>query len=77
MLDFKDNCDNHPPLIKFSNNNSYRASIGMASFESLYERRYRSLVGWFEVGEMVFIGPDLVLGAMEKVKLIRERLKMA
>ena len=36
-----------------------------------------SPVGWFEVGEMALIGPDLVLDAMEKVRMIRENLKTA
>ena len=44
---------------------------------ALYGRRCRSLVGWFEVGETTLIGPDLVLYAMEKVQLIRDRLKTA
>ena len=47
----------------------------MAPYEALYERRCRSSVGWFEVGEEALIGPDLVLYAMEKVQLIRDRLK--
>ncbi|XP_069154577.1 uncharacterized protein [Solanum lycopersicum] len=35
----------------------------------------RSPVGWFEVGETALIGLDLVVYAMEKVQLIRDRLK--
>ena len=38
--------------------------------------RCRSLVGWFDVGEATLIGTDSVLYAMEKVQLIRERLKI-
>ena len=49
----------------------------MAPFEALYGRRCRSPVGWFEVGEMALIGPNLVLDAMEKVRMIREKLKKA
>ena len=48
----------------------------MAPYESLYGRRYRSHVGWFEVGETALIGPDSVLYAMEKVQLISDRLKI-
>ena len=33
------------------------------------------LVGWFVVGETALIGPDSILYAMEKVQLIRDRLK--
>ncbi|XP_060202948.1 uncharacterized protein LOC132631389, partial [Lycium barbarum] len=69
------NWDDHLPLIEFSYNNSYHASIGMSPFEALYGRRCRSPIGWFEVGEAELLGPDLVYQAMEKVKLIQERLK--
>ena len=64
-------------MIEFAYNNSYHASIEMAPFEALYGRKCRSPVGWFEVGEVALIGPDLVFEAMEKVRLIRERLKSA
>ncbi|WMV55416.1 hypothetical protein MTR67_048801 [Solanum verrucosum] len=40
-------------------------------------RRYISPIGWFEVGEVGLIGPDLVHQVMEKVKMIQKRLKMA
>ena len=49
----------------------------MAPYEALYGRRCRSPVGWFEVGEIALIGPDSVLYAMDKVQLIRDRLKIA
>ncbi|KAF3643286.1 hypothetical protein FXO38_20699 [Capsicum annuum] len=67
----------HLPLVEFAYNNSYHASIKMALFEALYGRRYRSPIGWYEVGETQLYGPDLVHQAMEKVKIIRERLKTA
>ncbi|XP_016571089.1 uncharacterized protein LOC107869011 [Capsicum annuum] len=49
----------------------------MAPFEALYRRRCRSPIGWFEVGKAVVSGPDAVFEAMEKYKLIQERLKIA
>uniref|UniRef100_A0A0V0GDS6 Putative ovule protein n=1 Tax=Solanum chacoense TaxID=4108 RepID=A0A0V0GDS6_SOLCH len=49
----------------------------MAPYEVLYGRRCRSPIGWFKVGEAAFIGPDSVHEAMEKVLLIRDRLKIA
>ncbi|XP_019239312.1 PREDICTED: uncharacterized protein LOC109219334 [Nicotiana attenuata] len=49
----------------------------MAPFEALYGRRCRSPIGWFEVEEAELIGPDLVHQAMEKVRIIMERLKTA
>ena len=38
-LDFKGNWDDHLPLVEFSYNNSYHASIGMPSYEALYGRK--------------------------------------
>nr|GEZ13806.1 putative reverse transcriptase domain-containing protein [Tanacetum cinerariifolium] len=42
---------NHFPLVEFSYNNSYHASIKAAPFEALYGRKCRSPVCWNEVGE--------------------------
>ncbi|WMV50576.1 hypothetical protein MTR67_043961 [Solanum verrucosum] len=47
----------------------------MAPFEALYDRRCRSPIGWFEVGEVALIGHEFVHEAIEKVRPIRERLK--
>ncbi|XP_070002157.1 uncharacterized protein [Nicotiana sylvestris] len=49
----------------------------MAPFEALYGRKCRSPVGWFEPGETQLLGPDLVQQDLEKVALIRERLRTA
>ncbi|WMV55115.1 hypothetical protein MTR67_048500 [Solanum verrucosum] len=48
----------------------------MAQFEAPYGRRCRYLICWFDVGGVTLIDPELVHEAMEKVRLIRERLKM-
>ncbi|CAN4101627.1 unnamed protein product [Withania somnifera] len=77
VLDFKGSWDDHLPLIEFAYNNSYHSSIKMAPYEALYGRKYRSPIGWFEVGETVLLGPDLVQQAMEKFKVIQQRLKTA
>ncbi|KAF3626567.1 Zinc ion binding, putative isoform 1 [Capsicum annuum] len=77
IIDFKGSWVDHLPLVEFAYNNSYHASIKMAPFEALYGRRSRSPIGWYEVGETQLYGPDLVYQAMEKVKIIRERLKTA
>jgi len=42
MLDFKGSSEDHLHLAEFANNNSYEASIKMAPFEALYERKYMS-----------------------------------
>ncbi|XP_060177866.1 uncharacterized protein LOC132607804 [Lycium barbarum] len=66
VLDFQGSCDDHLPLIEFSYNYSYHASIKMASYEALYGRKCRSPAGWFKVGEENLFGPDLVYQAIEK-----------
>ena len=45
VIDFKGNWDDHFLLIEFANISSYHSSIDMDPFESLYGRRYRSLIG--------------------------------
>lgn len=49
----------------------------MALFEAFYSQRFRYLIGWFEVGKTRIFGHNLVHQAMEKVKMIRERLRTA
>ncbi|GJT11561.1 putative reverse transcriptase domain-containing protein [Tanacetum coccineum] len=51
---------NHLPLVEFSYNNSYHASIKAAPFEALYGQKYRSPVCWAEVGEVQLTGPEIV-----------------
>ena len=77
MIDFKGNRDDHLPLIEFAYDNNYHSSIRMAPYEPLYGRRCRYHTGWFEVSEERLIGPYLFYQAMEKVKVIQERFKMA
>ncbi|XP_070034812.1 uncharacterized protein [Nicotiana tomentosiformis] len=60
---------------KFSYNNSYQSSIQIAPYEALYERRCHSPIGWFEPGEARLLGTELVRDALDKVKLIQERLR--
>src|SRR3954468_8992136 len=49
----------------------------MAPFEALYGRRCRTPFMWDEVGDRKLFGPDLIRDSEEKVKLVRERLKVA
>ncbi|XP_070035026.1 uncharacterized protein [Nicotiana tomentosiformis] len=46
----------------------------MAPYEALYGRICRSPVGWFELGEAKLLGTNLVRDALEKIKLIQDRL---
>nr|GEU41115.1 putative reverse transcriptase domain-containing protein [Tanacetum cinerariifolium] len=60
VIDFGNSWDQHLPLVKFSYNNSYHASIKVASFEALYGRKCRSPVYWSEVGDSQLTGPKLI-----------------
>jgi hypothetical protein len=65
------------PLVEFSYNNSYHSSIEMAPFEALYGRKCRSPVCWYETGEKILLGPELVQDTTDKIKRIKEKLKVA
>ncbi|GJV22113.1 putative reverse transcriptase domain-containing protein [Tanacetum coccineum] len=77
VIEFGGNWDVHLPLAEFSNNNSYHSNIRCAPFEALYGRKCRSHVLWVEIGESSFIGPELVQETIDKVVLIKEKLKAA
>ena len=75
VIDYEGSWDRHIPLVEFVYNNSFQPSIGMAPYEALYRRRYRTPLCWIELSEKKIIGPDLIQETEEKVKMIRERLK--
>ena len=64
------------PLVEFVNNNSFQSSIGMAPYQALYGRKCRTPLCWTELSQKKIIGPDLIQEIEEKVKMIRERLKV-
>ena len=66
-LDFEDEWDKYLPLVGFSYNNSYQATIGMSPYEALYGRKCRSPLHWDDVGERVLVGPELVDQAFKKI----------
>ncbi|WVZ80614.1 hypothetical protein U9M48_028073 [Paspalum notatum var. saurae] len=65
------------PLAEFAYNNSYQKSLEMAPFEALYGRRCKTPLNWFEPGEWVIFGPDLVTQAEEQVRFIHSNMKRA
>ena len=77
VLDYGSSWDDNLPYAEFSYNNSYQASLKMAPFEALHERRCRTPLLWDEVGDRQLFVPDLIKESEEKVKLIRDRLKVA
>ena len=76
-IDYEGSWDPHIPLVEFVYNNSFQSSIGMAPYEALYGRKCRTPLCWTELSERKVIGPDLIQYTEEKVKMIRERLKVA
>ena len=76
-MEFPRSWDKYIPLMKFSYNNSYQASIAMAPYEALYGRRCRTPVCWIELNEHKVIGSDIVKDIEDKVRVIQQRLKSA
>nr|GEY06103.1 putative reverse transcriptase domain-containing protein [Tanacetum cinerariifolium] len=77
VIDFGKGWDRHLPLIEFSYNNSYHASIKAAPFEALYGRKYRSPVCWAEVGYIKLTGLERIHETTEKIMQIHQRLQAA
>ncbi|GKB47966.1 putative reverse transcriptase domain-containing protein [Tanacetum coccineum] len=77
VIDFGNGWVNHFPLVEFSYNNSYYASIKAASFEALYDRKCRSPVCWAEVREVQLTGTGIVQETTEKIIQIKQRIQAA
>ncbi|KAJ9560649.1 hypothetical protein OSB04_005809 [Centaurea solstitialis] len=77
VLEFGGSWDSHLPLVEFSYNNSFHASIGMPPYEMLYGRRCRTPVCWGEVGQRELGSTEIVQRTTESVQLIRDRLRTA
>nr|CAH65959.1 OSIGBa0113D21.4 [Oryza sativa] len=76
-LDFGGTWDKSLPYAEFSYNNSYQASLQMAPFEALYGRKCRTPLFWDQTGERQLFGTEVLAEAEEKVRIIRERLRIA
>ena len=68
-LDYGSSWDENLPYAEFC--------LNMAPFEALYGRRCRTPLSWDKVGDRQLFGPDLIKESEQKVKLIRDRLKVA
>nr|GFA48256.1 reverse transcriptase domain-containing protein [Tanacetum cinerariifolium] len=67
VIDFGKGWERHLPLVEFSYNNSYHASIKAAPFEALYGQKCRSPVCWAEVGDVQLTGPEIIHETTEKI----------
>ncbi|GKC26276.1 putative reverse transcriptase domain-containing protein [Tanacetum coccineum] len=77
VIDFGKGWEKHLPLVEFSYNNSYHASIKAAPFEALYGRKCISPVCWAEVGDVQLTAPEIIHETIEKIVQIRQRLQAA
>ena len=75
ILDHLGAWDEILPLIEFTYNNSFHASIGMTSYEALYGKRCKTLLFWYQDGEAVLVGPELLEQTIEKVRMVRNRMQ--
>jgi hypothetical protein len=62
-------------LAEFSYNNSYQSSLQMSPFEALYGHRCQTPLSLSETSERKIFGPDLVVEAEDKVRVIQTNLK--
>nr|GEW70827.1 reverse transcriptase domain-containing protein [Tanacetum cinerariifolium] len=75
VIEFGKGWVNHLPLVEFSYNNSYHASIKAAPFEVLYVRKCRLSVLWAEVREAQLLGPELIQEKTKKIIQIKQRIQ--
>ncbi|XP_068329641.1 uncharacterized protein [Pyrus communis] len=69
VLQFGDAWHKRLDLMEFAYNNSFHSSIGMSPFKALYGKSCRTPLCWLEVGERVFVGPEIVDETTQNVQL--------
>ncbi|GJR73798.1 putative reverse transcriptase domain-containing protein [Tanacetum coccineum] len=77
ITNFGKGWERHLPLVEFSYNNNYHASIKATPFEALYGRKCKSPVYWAEVGDVQLTGPEIIHETTEKIVQIRQCLQAA
>ncbi|GJU05129.1 putative reverse transcriptase domain-containing protein [Tanacetum coccineum] len=77
VIDFGNSWVKQLPLVEFSYNNSYHASIKAAPFKALYGRKCCSPVCWADVGEVQLTDPEIVQETTEKIIQIKQRIQAA
>jgi hypothetical protein len=70
VIDFGVRWSKYLSLVEFACNHSYRASVDMASHETLYGQKCRSHVCWYEVGERRLMSLGLGHITSYKIKVI-------
>ena len=75
ILQFKGHWNECLPLAEFTYNNNYHSSIEMSPYEALYRKQCRTPLCWNETGERKLLGPEIIQTTVDKVNVIRTRLK--
>nr|GEW39770.1 putative reverse transcriptase domain-containing protein [Tanacetum cinerariifolium] len=75
VKDYRNGWERHLPLVEFSYNNSYHASIKAAPFEALYGRKFRSPICWAEFEDAQLTGPELIHEITKKNVQIKQRIQ--
>lgn len=74
-LEFRGNQEEHITLVEFIYNNSHQATIEMAPYEALYNRKCRMPLYWEEVEDKKMYDVELIQVTIEKVKIIKDQIK--
>ncbi|GJZ34304.1 putative reverse transcriptase domain-containing protein [Tanacetum coccineum] len=77
VIDFRNGRERHLPLIEFSYNNCYQASIKAAPFEALYGWKCRSPVCWAEVEDAQLTGLKFIHETTENIIKIKSKIQAA
>ena len=77
VMDFKGTWLQFLPLIEFSYNNNFQATILMAPYETLYGRKCKSPLYQDEVGERKVYGSEILQDIKKQILLIKEKMKAA
>ena len=75
VLEFKDSWVKHFRLVEFTYNNSYQASIGMASYDALYGRKCRTPICWDKISERKLNDVELIEVISERFGLFEKGLR--
>ena len=77
VLEFQGSWILHLSLVEFAYNNNYQASTDMTPYEAFYERKCRTPLCWDKVSQRKLENVELIEATSEKIKIIRDRLKVA
>nr|GEW82803.1 putative reverse transcriptase domain, ribonuclease H-like domain, aspartic peptidase domain protein [Tanacetum cinerariifolium] len=77
VIDFGKGWEKHLPLVEFSYNNCYHASIKATPFEAVYGQKCRSPVCWAEVRDVQLTGQEIIYKTTKNIVQIRQRLQDA